>query len=465
MAITLRNAIRKLTGCSSCSAKAEGGGLRRCFFVRIFDVAMRSVLSFLTLCLMLPAIDSPAQEWTRFRGPNGSGISSATNIPTEWTADDYHWQVDLPVQGSSSPVLWGKRLFLTGDDADEGQRSILCIDADSGRILWQREYPLETHYLHRDNDFASATPCVDGDGVIVVWSNPDQVRVTALSLDGEEIWQRDLGPYKGLHGSSNSPIIADGLVVLANDQMDPKRFGFYLGRDADRNPGKSFLIALDRKTGETRWKVDRKSELAGYATPCIRRVDGRAEAVFSSTAHGITAVDLQIGRISWEVDQIWDDRTVSSPQLHDDLVFASFGKGLSGQRMVAVRPGEPGSAKGELVYDITKNVPLVPSFVVKDGLLYLWADNGVVTCLDAATGTVHWRERVGSEFYSSPIWIEGRLYGISKRGQVVVLAAGRRFEVLARVELGEKTFATPAVADGVMYLRTRTRLYSLSGAP
>lgn len=415
-----------------------------------------------TLAWLLP--DAEAQDWTRFRGPNGSGISTATSFPIKWTADDYNWQVELPVRGSSSPVLWGKRLFLMGDDEDRTHRSVLCINADNGRILWRREYPVKHHHLHRDNDFSSATPCVDENGIIVVWSNPTQLLMTALSLDGKELWQRDLGPYRGLHGSSNSPIIADGLVILANDQMDPKRFAFYLPKGTNMDPGSSFLIALDRKTGKTQWKVKRRSELAGYATPCIRRVGGRTEVVFTSTAHGITAVDLQSGRISWEIDKIWDDRTVSSPQLFGDLVFGSFGKGLSGQRLVAVRPEKPGSRTGELVYDIRRSVPLVPSFVVKDGLLFLWTDNGVVTCADAATGTVHWRERVGGQFYSSPIWIEGRLYCISKRGQMVVLAAGRKFEALARIDLGETAYATPAVANGVMYLRTHSRLYSLGNA-
>ena len=426
---------------------------------------MRTVFLASILSLFLPCVESPAQEWTRFRGPNGSGVSPATNLPLKWSDDDYNWQIDLPVQGSSSPVLWGNRLFLMGDDADKDERSVLCIDADSGRILWRRDYPVKDHYLHRDNDFASATPCVDEHGLIVVWSNPEQLLMTALDLEGKEMWRRDLGPYKGLHGSSNSPIIADGLVVLANDQMDPKRFAWYLPKGTNMDPGKSFLIGLDRKTGRMRWKVDRKSELAGYATPCIRRVGDRAEVVFSSTAHGITAIDLQSGRISWEIDKIWDNRTVASPQLFGDLVFGSFGKGLSAQRLVAVRPGKPGSAKGKLVYDITRSVPLVPSFVVKDDLLYLWTDSGVVSCVDAATGKVNWRKRVGGEFYSSPIWIEGRLYGISKRGQIVVLAAGRKFEELARMELGEKTFATPAIANGSIYLRTQSRLLSLGKAP
>ncbi|MFT5470033.1 MAG: outer membrane protein assembly factor BamB [Verrucomicrobiales bacterium] len=421
---------------------------------------MRSVFSFLFLVLN-PACSDPAaaEEWTRFRGPNGSGISTATGIPVTWSAEDYNWQIDLPVQGSSSPVLWGKQIFLTGDDAENGRRSILCIDAESGRILWRRDYPFDDHYLHRDNDFASASPCVDEDGVIVVWSMPEQVLMIALSLDGKEKWRRDLGPFKGLHGSASSPIIADGLVLLANDQMDPSRF--FSSRS---EPGKSFLIALEQKTGETRWKIDRKTELAGYATPCIRRVGDRAEAIFTSTAHGITAVDLQSGKLSWEIDQLWDNRTVASPQLHGELVFGSFGKGLSGQRFVAVRPEKDGGARGELVYDVTKSVPLVPSFVVKDDLLFLWTDSGVVTCLDAGNGDVHWRERIDGEFYSSPLWIEGRLYGISKRGEVVVLSASEKFEEFGRVDLGEKTFATPAIADGVMYLRTQSRLLSLGKA-
>ena len=306
---------------------------------------MRVFISLLSLFIVSPIANIAAQEWTRFRGPNGSGISSATGIPITWRDEDYNWQVDLPIRGSSSPVLWGKRIFLTGDNAEKDTRSILCVDAETGGILWQKDYTFTSHHLHRDNDFASATPCVDQDGVIVVWSTPEQVLMIALDLEGKEQWRRDLGPFRGLHGSASSPIIADGLVVLANDQMDPKRFSFYLPEDTDMNSGKSFLIALDRKTGVTRWKVDRKSELAGYATPCIRRVSDRAEAMFTSTAHGITAVDLQSGKISWEIDQLWDDRTVSSPQLHGEMVFGSFrsraGRATLGRSSAGeIRPGK-----------------------------------------------------------------------------------------------------------------------------
>ena len=275
---------------------------------------MRHILRYFLALLFVSTAPAPAQEWSRFRGPNGSGVTGATGFPLTWSERDYQWQVDLPVQGSSSPVLWENRIFVTGDDPENGSRSILCIDADSGETLWRRDYPFEAHHLHRDNDFASATPCVDENGVVFVWSTPEQILMIALDLEGEEQWRKDLGPFKGLHGSGSSPVIADGLVLLANDQMDPERFSFYLS-GTDMNPGKSFLIALDRKTGDTRWKIPRQSELAGYATPCIRRIGERTEAIFTSTAHGITAVDLHSGDISWEIDQLWDDRTVSSPQL------------------------------------------------------------------------------------------------------------------------------------------------------
>jgi len=145
-------------------------------------------------------------------------------------------------------------------------------------------------------------------------------------------------------------------------------------------------------------------------------------------------------------------------------VFASHGEGLAGQRFVAVRPERRGdSIEPVIAYEFKRAVPLVPSFVVKDDLLFLWTDSGIVTCVDAATGERHWQERVGGSFYSSPVWIDGRLFCVSKRGKVVVLAARKTYELLGKVDLGERCFAVPAVAGGVLYLRTQSRLLSLGG--
>ncbi|MFP6692644.1 MAG: PQQ-binding-like beta-propeller repeat protein, partial [Pirellulales bacterium] len=203
----------------------------------------------------------------------------------------------------------------------------------------------------------------------------------------------------------------------------------------------------------------------GYATPCVRRMDGgRPEVIFTGTAHGITSVDLATGKVNWEINDVFASRTVGSPQLHGDLVFASHGAGVAGQRFVAVRPKRVGDIiKPDVAYEFTRVVPLVPSFVVKDGLLFLWTDSGIVTCVDAPTGKMHWRQRIGGAFYSSPVWVDHRLYGVSRQGEVVVIAAEKTYKPLARIPLGEKCFAVPAVSGGVMFFRTQSRLFSLGG--
>jgi len=409
--------------------------------------------------------DDVNNEWTRFRGPNGSGISGARTIPIKWTAKEYNWTIELPGDGSSSPVVWKEKLFVTCNDRKKSIRSVVCVNATDGKIRWRRNFPYTSYRMHRDNDFASATPTVDADGVVVVWSMPKQLLMLALDLDGRELWRRDLGPYVGLHGSASSPIIADDLVILANDQMHPQVMKRHLPKDASMVPGKSFLIAVDRMSGKTRWKIDRRTVLAGYSTPCVRQTGtGAPELVFSGTAHGMTGVDLVTGKVNWEIKGILNSRVVGSPQLYQDLVFGSYGSGLSAQRLVAVQaPRKGGVKEPKVAYNVSQSPPLVPSCLIKDDLLFLWTDSGIVSCLDAATGKRHWRERVGGNYYCSPVWVDGRLYCTSKEGDVVVVAADKTFKILARNPLGEKCFAIPAVANGVMYQRTQTKLFSLGG--
>ena len=424
-----------------------------------------TLLALLFAPLFAAHADDEENEWTRFRGPNGSGISGAQSIPVKWTAKEYNWTIELPGDGSSSPVVWKEKLFVTCNDRKKSIRSVVCVNANDGKILWHRDFPYTSYRMHRDNDFASATPTVDADGVVVVWSMPKQLLMLAVDLEGKELWRRDLGPYVGIHGSASSPIIADGLVILANDQMDPKVMKRFLPRDASMVPEKSFLIAVDRMTGKTRWKIDRRTVLAGYSTPCVRQTGGDGpELVFSGTAHGMTGVDLATGKINWEIKGILNSRVVGSPQLYQDLVFGSYGSGLSAQRLVAVRaPRKGGVKKPKVAYNVSQSPPLVPSCLIKDDLLFLWTDSGIVSCLDAATGKRHWRERVGGNYYCSPVWIDGRLYCTSKEGDVVVVAADKTFKLLAKNPLGEKSFAIPAVAHGVMYQRTQTKLFSLGG--
>jgi outer membrane protein assembly factor BamB len=403
------------------------------------------------------------EAWNRFRGPNGSGIASATTIPIRWTDEDYNWKIELPAPGHSSPVVWGSRVFVTCGTPATALRTVICLDAATGRTLWKHDEPSQPHAQHRDNGYASATPAVDADGVVVTWSTPAAVMLLALDLDGRGLWRRDLGPEISLHGSGSSPILYRDLVVLSNDQEDMERSP--ARKPQGPNPaGRTFLIGIDRKTGQTRWQTDRQTFLAGYSTPCVYREGDRAELIFSSTAHGLMGIDPATGAVNWEYGQPFLDRAVISPVVTSELVMAGHGAGLRGTRFLAVRPGSrPQGDKPSLAYAVTQAIPMVPTPLVKDGRLFLWADDGVVSCLRVATGDVVWRERVGGDFFASPIWVDHRLYCVSKTGEVVVLAAADKFEILSRVPLGEPSFATPAVADGVMYLRTRSHLFSLGG--
>ena len=408
---------------------------------------------------------APTSQWSRFRGPNGTGISDASTIPVQWTEDDYNWKVKLPGVGHSSPVLWKDRLYLVCSDQETAQISVLCLDTKDGSKVWGVDFPTKKHRHHPDNSLASATPAVDDHGLVVSWSSPENLALIALDLDGNKLWQRDLGPYIGWHGSGQSPIIVDDLVVLSNDQEDPKRVPQMYGDDPTIKAERSFLIAVDRKTGEDRWKVDRITELSAYSTPCVRPLDnGKTELVFSSTAHGLTGVDTATGRINWEINDVFDDRCVGSPALCGDLVIAGYGQGMYGNLLVAVEPPKPGSKSApRRVYEIDKGIPLVPSPIVKNDRLFLWSDLGIVTSLVASTGEVVWRERVDGDFYGSPICVNDRLYCVSKGGEVVVVSVSDEFQELARVPLGELCFTTPAVANGVMYLRTVSHLFSVGG--
>lgn len=396
------------------------------------------------------ATHAPAQEWTRFRGPNGSGVSKAATIPVRWTEKDYNWKVRLPGAGHSCPVLWGQRLFVTAADEETGKRTLVCLDAGDGRRLWAREFAGARHGKHRDNSFASATPAVDEHHVYVCWANPKEYLVIALTHDGKETWRADLGPYRSGHGFGASPIVHEDLVVVANDQDGP-----------------GFLIALESKSGKIRWKAPRRSR-ATYTTPCVYRPkDGPARLLFTNYEHGVTALDPKNGKVAWELD-VFDKRhietAIGSPIVAGDLVLAACGWLGVRQEVVAVRPpADEADAKPKEVYRIGRSAALCTTPLAVGDLLFLWGDSGVVTCADLHSGEVHWRERVPGSYYASPVCVGERLYNISRDGDAIVLAASKRYELLAHNRIGEGSHSTPAVAGGRLYLRTFTHLISLGG--
>lgn len=262
-------------------------------------------------------------------------------------------------------------------------------------------------------------------------------------------WEQDLGPYASQHGGGNSPILYRDRVIVANEQ-----------------DGESFLVALDAATGKTRWKTPRKTAEAAYATPCVYEdADGTPALIFASHAHGIYAVDPEGGTVLWECAEAFDKRVVTSPVLASGLIFASCGSGGGGNYVVAVRPGDAkGSKKPAVAYTIRKSAPYVPASIGVGALLFLWGDDGVVSCVKAASGEVQWQERLGKRFFSSPVFADGRLFCISTTGEVAVIRAADHFELLARNPLGETAHSTPAISGGRMYLHTLKHLLSIGGA-
>ncbi|MCA9175297.1 MAG: PQQ-binding-like beta-propeller repeat protein [Planctomycetales bacterium] len=406
---------------------------------------------FLALAFLL--IDSAgAQEWTRFRGPNGAGRSE-TVLPAAFEGNQINWVTKLPGIGHSSPVIWGDKVFLLSADPKTATRYVVCVDT-KGKIQWTKEYTSESHPIHVRSSFASCTPVVDESRVYVAWSTPKQTTLVALSHDGTEAWQRDLGTWTSQHGFGTSPIrYKDMLIMFVSQQAERLK--------PDEVAGESSMLALDAATGETRWQTPRKSIRVCYSVPFVHQgKDGRDELISCSTAEGIFAVDAETGKPRWNYADAFSMRTVGSPIEAGGLIFGSTGSGGGGNYVVALKPGpEP-----EVAYQIKRNAPYVPTLVADNsGLAYLWFDKGIVTCIDVKTGEEHWRERVSSAFSGSPVIAGDKVYCMDEDGVLIALAASKEYKLLGKTDLKEPTRSTPAIAGGRMYARTESQLYSLGG--
>lgn len=403
--------------------------------------------------------DLAAQEWTRFRGPNGTGLSQAKSVPTVITDADVNWKAELPGVGHSAPVFWGERLFITATGDKAGGFFALGLNVADGKVLWRRDFPLTPFQRHKFNSFASATPAVDAERVYVVWNDPEHYNLAALDHQGNVLWQRDFGSFVSQHGCGTSPIVYQGKVILGGEQDNQKA-------DPDhQKDGHSFIVAVDAKTGRTIWQTPRRSEVVAYSTPFVYEPPGGKPAiVFNSQAHGIYAVDPDTGKVLWEFDQAFDKRSVSSPFLGGGLIFGSCGSGGGGNFVTAIKPGDPSrNRKPELAYQIRRSAPYVPTGVAVEDRVWLWSDSGIVTCLHAPSGEIRYQERVGGDFFGSPVWVDGRLYGISTAGDLVVVEASDTFRVLSRYSLNELCHSTPSVALGQLFIRTEKHLWSIGG--
>lgn len=389
---------------------------------------------------------SHADQWPRFRGPDGAGVSNLQGLPAQWSESDYEWVIELPGLGHSSPVVWDNALFLT-TALENGARTLHRFDASTGEELWNQSTRLEVPTLHTKSSMASSTPALDGERVFALFADANQQVLQCYTFDGDLAWQRELGSFTSQHGIGVSPILYRDMVIVTNDQAGP-----------------SSIQAFDRASGADVWTQPRPSKEVSYSTPMILELEGRPpQLICASEAGGVVGLNPFDGTPIWRTSGM-PMRTVSSMVYGNGVVIASCGSGGMGKYMRAIDPSGSGDVTATHIrYERLEKEHLhyVPTPIVLGEHLYLWCDRGIVCCVEMSTGRTIWAERIGGNYSGSPVCIDSKLYNVSESGEVVVLAAAPEFKELGRSPLGDGSHASPAVANGRLYLRGFGRLASL----
>lgn len=465
----------------------------------------RSFLFFASSLMLIVTVGRSDAQWTRFRGPNGSGVDTSAGYPAEFSPTrNMAWKASVPY-GQSSPVVVGNRLYGT---ASEGDRLItFCLDTRSGREIWRREVRRErAQVVYKANDPASPTPAADERGVVAFFP---EFGLVSYNNDGKVRWTSRLGPFRNFYGMSGSPIIEEGMVVLVCDQA-----------------AGSFVIALDRSTGRQRWKVDRPGMTIGWSTPMVFRPDAKQADLIVLGTTRLDAYDLASGAQRWWLP-LASGGSLGTPLAHGDTVFVStlgsnepflptftsalaqydkdkdgrvseaefradkdmgehFGwiddnddkfidakewdmaraLGVGEWGAIAVRPG---NARGQLEsgairWRLQKNIPYIPAPLLYQDVLYLVKTGGIITSIDPATGRIvkEGRSPGLGEYYASPVAADGKVFLVNTEGKITVLKAGQEWEVLSVNGIDGEVSATPALSDGRIFVRARGAMYCFS---
>jgi len=397
-------------------------------------------------------------DWTRFRGPDGSGISEDRNVPAVWSdTQNVVWKTALPGFGASSPITLGQKIFLTCysgyglDEDDPGSEEdllhhVVCVDRSSGKIVWDRRSKArlpEQEYrgFVAMHGYASATPVTDGEAVYAFFGRSG---VFAYTVDGELLWKVSVGPGTHGWGSAASPILAGDLLIV-NACIENKT-----------------LFGLDKKTGKIAWRAG--GVVQSWSTPALLDLpDGKQELVLSME-NKVLGFDPASGEKLWECDSV-PDYVCPAVVTHGDVAYVTGGRKPV---TIAVRGGGRGDVTKTHRLWTLKKASKVPSPLCHDGLLYWVSHRGVAYCVGARTGELFYEQRLrisggGDKVYASMVLADGKLYVVSRQGGTLVLAPGREFKQLATNDLGDSSIfnATPVPANGQLLLRSNRFLYCI----
>ncbi|MBL8172880.1 MAG: PQQ-binding-like beta-propeller repeat protein [Acidobacteria bacterium] len=416
-------------------------------------------------------------NWPQFRGPNGSGISGEKNLPDEWSPDkNILWKTPIGGRGHSSPIVWGDRIFLTTDiegdvvpgakavehvrsgkvwvhpDATSGNRKhtlkVLCLDRNSGKLLWEKIAYEGTVYddRHRKNTYASGTPVTDGKYVFAFF---EAEGLYCYDFNGKLIWKTNVGKISKVGmGPGTSPVLYKDLIILQCDLEDG-------GKDL------SFISAINKRTGKEIWRVKRDHRKT-HATPLIVRSGNRDELITNGW-ETVVAYDPATGKELWSCEGVkgWG---IPSPVANNEMVFMAAG--YPNKRALGIKYGGAGNITGtqNLVWSYDKGTAYVASPILYGEYLYLISDKGILTCIEAKTGKITYeggRVPIPASFSASPVAFDGKLFLTSEDGDTFVIKAGPVHEVLRTNSVGEPVLASPAISQGRLFIRGGQHLYCI----
>lgn len=409
-------------------------------------ITVSIVLAVATIC--------KAENWPCFRGPSRQGISHETRVPTEWSdTSNVVWKTAIPGQGWSSPIVFEDRVFVTTAADDGVSFRLVCLDRQTGSILWDTQV-INQKAGHKQplNSYASSTPLTDGNCVYVLAADGT---FASVSWDGEVRWTRHHADFHGEHGLAVSPVLYNDLLIAPFDGSSSgpdNKLGWQKPWD------KAVVFALDKKSGAIRWRGQRGLSRIAHVTPQIVTHDALDQLV-SGAGDVIQGFDPNTGERIWTATNTGEG-VVPSIVVGDGLVFATSGFGESAIR--AVRLGGTGNiTKTHIAWEVTEDVPKIPSMLYSSPYLFLVTETGVVRCLNGADGSEIWRQRLGGKYSASPVWAEGKIYFLSEKGKTTIIEAGPEYKVVAENEIGAKCCASPAISHGCIFIRSESHLYCI----
>lgn len=404
------------------------------------------------------------EAWPGWRGPRGDGTSQERDVPLRWGPDGgVCWRVDVPGEGHASPIVAGGRVFLLSCDTDSLERLLLCHSADTGAPLWRRTVltaPLEIK--HQLNSYASSTPATDGERVYVAfWQTAGELVparnvsaerdasfgrmcVAAYDMDGERCWLVHPGEFTSCHGFCSCPVIHGSLVIVNGD-----------------HDGEGYIVALDRDTGRTVWKIPRDHHTRSYVTPLVRTFAGRTQAILSGSRH-VASYDPTTGAELWRVRGPTEQFVAS---LVDDGARVMLTGGYPDKVILAIDPTGSGDVTDtHVAWRSNRNCAYVPAPIVVAGHLLLTSDDGVASCYATDSGERLWNARLGTHYSGSPVAAGGLAYFTDDDGITKVIRPGPSFDLVAENRLDERIFSSPAISDGAIYFRTAAHLVRIGEA-